>query len=349
VRLLVLGANGFIGSHLVRAVLARTAWRIAAIDLDDSKLGGVIGDPRVEFERGDVAERRPWVEAQVRAADVVVPLVAIATPATYVRDPLRVFELTFEENLRVIRQCADAGTRVVFPSSSEVYGKCPDETFVEDESSLVLGPIASQRWIYAASKQLLERVIWAHGQADRLRFTVFRPFNWIGPGLDDPPASPGGDARVVAEFLENLVRGEPIRLVDGGRQRRCLTYIDDGIDCLLRILENRHGRADGQIFNVGNPANECSVADLALALRRLFAAHPRGRADAGWSDIVEVPSREFYGPGYEDVPRRRPSIERARAVLGWEPRVGLDEALRLTLDGRLASPGRRAVPLPAAG
>ena len=346
-RLLVLGANGFIGASLVRAVLERTSWRIAAIDLAHDKLVGMLGDPRLEFERGDVAERRAWVESQVREADVVVPLVAIATPGTYVRDPLRVFELTFAENLRVVCACAQAGTRVVFPSSSEVYGMCPDDAFVEDQSQLVLGPISKQRWIYAASKQLLERVIWAHGSAGRLRFTVFRPFNWIGPALDDPPSKDGG-SRVIAEFLGCLARGEPIRLVDGGRQKRCFTYIDDGIDCLLKILENRHGCAEGQIFNVGSPANECSMAELALALGRLFATHAGRPGNGPGSDVVEVSGEEFYGPGYEDVGRRLPSIARARTALGWEPRVGLDEALRRTVVGYLENLRQRGAPLVAA-
>jgi UDP-4-amino-4-deoxy-L-arabinose formyltransferase/UDP-glucuronic acid dehydrogenase (UDP-4-keto-hexauronic acid decarboxylating) len=341
---LVLGANGFIGSSLVRAILERTGWRVSAIDLAHDKLSG-LADPRLEFEHGDVTERQDWVDRQIRAADVVVPLVAIATPGTYVRDPLRTFELTFAENLRVVRECADAGTRIVFPSSSEVYGMCPDEAFVEDRSQLVLGPIVKQRWIYAASKQLLERVIWAHGNAGRLRFTVFRPFNWIGPALDDPPAK-DGDSRVIAEFLANLARRKPIRLVDGGRQKRCFTYVDDGIDCLLRILENREGRAEGQIFNVGNPANECSMAELAVALRRLFLVH--GRVAGPGPEIVEVSGEAFYGPGYEDVARRKPSIARVRTALGWEPRVGLDEALERTVVGYVENLRRRGSPLVAA-
>ncbi len=345
-RVFVLGANGFIGSSVVRAILERTSWRVSAIDLTQDKLAGVVDDPRLEFELGDVVERREWVDSRIRSADVVVPLVAIATPGTYVRDPLRVFELTFAENLRVVRACADAGTRIVFPSSSEVYGMCPDEAFVEDRSQLVLGPIVKQRWIYAASKQLLERVIWAHGSAGQLRFTVFRPFNWIGPALDDPPSKAGG-SRVIAEFLANLARREPIRLVDGGRQKRCFTYVDDGIDCLLRILENREGRAEGQIFNVGNPANECSMAELAVALRRLFLVH--GRTGSPGPEIVEVSGQTFYGPGYEDVAHRKPSIARVRTALGWEPRVGLDEALERTVVGYVENLRRRGSPLVAAG
>ena len=161
---------------------------------------------------------------------------------------------------------------MVFPSTSEIYGMCGDEAFNEETSNLVLGPIAKQRWIYSCSKQLLDRVIWAYGQQQGLRFTLFRPFNWMGPNLDHIETAKEGSSRVVTQFLGHLMRGEPLRLVDGGAQRRCITYIRDGVDALMRILRNEGGRADGRIFNIGNPRNDCSIAELADAPGR----HPGG-------------------------------------------------------------------------
>ena len=120
-----------------------------------------------------------------KKCDVVLPLVAIATPASYTREPLRVFELDFEANLDIVRKCVRYGKRVLFPSTSEVYGMSSDASFDEENSNLVLGPIHKQRWIYSCSKQLLDRVIYAYGQQQGLHFTLFRPFNWIGPKLDD--------------------------------------------------------------------------------------------------------------------------------------------------------------------
>jgi hypothetical protein len=137
-----------------------------------------------------------------------------------------------------------------------------------------LGPIHKQRWIYACSKQLLDRVIWAYNQEGSLQATLFRPFNWIGPKLDDLYAAKEGSSRVVTQFILNLIQREPIKLVDGGFQKRCFTYVEDGIDCLMAIIENPGGVADGQIFNIGNPANEASVKELAHLLRDLFRQHP---------------------------------------------------------------------------
>src|SRR4030043_536749 len=136
--------------------------------------------------------------------------------------------------------------------------------------ALPLGPIHKQRGIYSCSKQLLDRVIWAYGEAGRLQFSMIRPFNWIGPKLDDLYAAKEGSSRVVTQFILNLIQGEPIRLVDGGYQKRCFTYVEDGIDCLMDVIENPGGVADGQIFNIGNPANEASVKELAHMFRGVF-------------------------------------------------------------------------------
>ena len=127
----------------------------------------------------------------MRKCDVILPLVAIATPATYVREPLRVFELDFEANLPIIRHCVKYKKRVVFPSTSEVYGACRDKEFDPETSELVLGPIHKQRWIYSCVKQLLDRIIWAYGQQG-LQFTLFRPFNWVGSGPRQHGRSEGG-------------------------------------------------------------------------------------------------------------------------------------------------------------
>jgi UDP-4-amino-4-deoxy-L-arabinose formyltransferase/UDP-glucuronic acid dehydrogenase (UDP-4-keto-hexauronic acid decarboxylating) len=345
-RVLILGVNGFIGNSLVQAILERTDWSVSGIDLNDDKLRHSLGDPRFEFLRGDLCRDQEWIDEEIRAADVVLPLVAIATPMAYVRTPLRVFEVTFEANLWVVRRCALWGRRIVFPSTSEVYGKCDEATFDEDTSSLVLGPIAKQRWIYACSKQLLDRVIWAYGQERAFDFTLFRPFNWIGPRLDDLHTAKEGSSRVVTQFIANLRAGEPIRLVDGGQQRRCFTWIDDGIEALLRILANEEGRCNGQIFNIGNPDNECSMRELAETLQRLWLRHV-GTNPSRRSPLIDTPAAEFYGAGYEDIHARRPSITKAVERLGWVPRVGLEEALERTLVGVLegeAQPQAEAIP-----
>lgn len=152
----------------------------------------------------------------------MLPLVAIATPIEYTRNPLRVFELDFEENLRIIRYCVKYRKRIIFPSTSEVYGMCSDKYFDEDHSNLIVGPVNKPRWIYSVSKQLLDRVIWAYGEKEGLQFTLFRPFNWMGPRLDNLNAARIGSSRAITQLILNLVEGSPIKLIDGGKQNAVL-------------------------------------------------------------------------------------------------------------------------------
>jgi nucleoside-diphosphate-sugar epimerase len=252
-------------------------------------------------------------------------------PKLYVEDPISVYNLDFEMNLNVIKQCVKYHKRVVFPSTSEVYGACPDPEFKEDESFLVVGPIQKERWIYSCCKQLLDRVIYAYGTRGHLEFTLFRPFNWVGPRLDSLNTAKEGSSRVVTQFIAELLMKRPISLVDGGGQKRCFTYVDDGIAALLGILANRDDLCKNQIINIGNPENECSVRELAHLLKRLFMTHPDHSSDAIYSDIIEVPAQTYYGKGYQDIYTRKPSIDKARTLLGWSPKVGLEDSLRMTL------------------
>jgi nucleoside-diphosphate-sugar epimerase len=334
-KVLILGVNGFIGNALTYRILSTTDWEVYGMDLSDSKLEHSLDNKRFHFLEGDITINKEWIEYHVKKCDVVVPLVAIATPATYVKEPLRVFELDFEENLRVIRQCVRYGRRVVFPSTSEVYGMSTDPEFDEDTSPFVLGPINKPRWIYACSKQLLDRVIAGYGQQEGLSYTLFRPFNWIGPKLDDIDAAKEGSSRVVTQFVINLFRGEPIRLVDGGEQKRCFTYLDDGIGGLMAILADERATCAGQIFNLGNPTSECSIKGLANKLARLYEERRKDIPNYSPPKIEDVNSQQYYGKGYQDILTRKPSIAKARKLLGWEPKVALDDALRLTFDAFL--------------
>lgn len=327
-RVLILGVNGFIGHHLSKRILATTNWEIYGIDIACYRLSNEITNPRFRFIEGDITLNKEWVEGRIKDCDIVLPLVAIATPAVYVTDPLRVFELDFEANLPIVRAAVRHNKRLLFPSSSEVYGMSGDAEFDAETTRLVYGPINKTRWIYACAKQMMDRVIFAYGQQHGLRFTLFRPFNWIGPGLDRLDATKEGSSRVVTQFLGQIMRGEPLYLVDGGQQRRCFTAINDGIDALMRIIENPHGIADGKIYNIGRPENDFSIAELADRMLNIGMEFTEFREIISSVRICEVGGLEFYGPGYEDATRRAPNIDNIRRDLGWCPTTSLDDSLR---------------------
>src|ERR1700733_9700192 len=156
-------------------------------------------------------------------------------------------------------------------------------------------------------------------------------------------AAKEGSSRGITQFLGHLARGEPVRLVDGGRQRRCFTGVSDGIDALMKIIDNRAGCASRKIYNIGNPANSLSVRELAEQMLRLAADYPEYRTNAAKVQLVDVSAAEYYGRGYQDVENRVPKIDNTCAELEWSPRVSMQEALRQIFDayrGEIAQAGR---------
>ncbi len=330
--ILILGVNGFIGSHISERLLASGEYDIYGMDLRSNYIDHLLDQPNFHFREGDVTINHEYIEYHVKKVDVVLPLVAIATPIEYTRNPLRVFELDFEENLKVLRMCVKYHKRIIFPSTSEVYAMCEDEQFDEENSKLVTGPIRMQRWIYSCCKQLMDRVIYAYGAKGMVDFTLFRPFNWIGSRLDSLTSARIGSSRAITQMILNLVQGSPIQLIDGGEQKRCFVDIEEGAEALFRIIENRDGKCSGKIINIGNPANEASIKEMAEILVKKFEAHPLRKNFPPFAGFLVVESGAFYGKGYQDVQHRTPSIRNAKKYLDWEPHIKLEESIDRTLD-----------------
>ena len=330
-KILILGVNGFIGHHLSKRILATTPWEVYGMDMGSERVADLMDDKRFHFFEGDITINKEWIEYHIRKCDTILPLVAIATPATYVKEPLRVFELDFEANLPIVRSCVKHKKRLVFPSTSEVYGMSRDKKFDPETSELVLGPINKPRWIYSCAKQLMDRVIHAYGMEQGLDYTLFRPFNWIGSGLDSINTAKEGSSRVITQFLGHIVRGEDIKLVDGGSQKRSFTYIDDGIDALLKVIDNKDGIASGNIYNIGNPKNNFSIKALAEMMLKLAKTYPE-YSNAHKVRLVQTTALRYYGKGYQDVQNRVPDIANTSRDLAWRPKVPMARALKLIFD-----------------
>lgn len=329
--ILILGAGGFIGSNLIEGILERNLdWKITGVDISSKKIEEFLD--KINYVQADVLKDKDLIENLVKENDVILPLVAIANPSIYVTNPLKVFELDFESNLEVIKLCVKYKKRVIFPSTSEVYGMCPDtDGFKEEESNCVTGPICKQRWIYSCCKQMLDRVIYAYGERDDLDYTIFRPFNWVGPRLDDIHNPNNGSSRILSQFLSNIIHGKDINLVNGGSQSRSFTYISDGIDALIKIIENKDGCANKKIFNIGNKNNIISVAKLSEIVLNICREHPTLAERALNAKVRVISSDEYFGGAYQDVDCRVPSIDKAVSILHWTPVVGIEDAIRKTV------------------
>jgi UDP-apiose/xylose synthase len=343
--LCILGCGGFIGSHLLDRLLKDGTYSVAGIDIASSKIAHHLPDGRFAFECIDVHDSesvRPCIEQ----ADAVISLVALCNPSLYNKVPIEVIDINFTRQIELVKMCTELGKWLIHFSTSEVYGRTagslaaaaghggavPPELFEmnEDTTPMVLGPVAAQRWTYASAKQLTERLIYAYGAEKGLAYTIVRPFNFIGPRMDYLPGIDGeGVPRVLACFMEALIRGTPLYLVDGGKSRRVFTYIGDAVDAVVKMLEKPENARD-RIFNIGHPGNETSIAGLAskmVGLYRELVPGARGRP----VEIKTIASKEFYGEGYEDSDRRMPDISKARLLLGWEPQTDLETALRNTM------------------
>jgi UDP-apiose/xylose synthase len=319
---------------------------VVGVDRYQDKVAELLGHPRLEFLIQDIRSPEWDLDGRVADADLVIDLIAYANPGLYVKIPLEVFRLNFTENLKIAEACVRRGKRLIQFSTCEVYGRTassmknarlvdPEDpalaTFSEDSSEFILGPVNKHRWIYACAKQLLERVLHAYGLEHGFRYTIVRPFNFIGPKIDFLPTGNEGIPRVFSFFMDALLQGTEIRLVDGGVRRRCYTYIDDAVEGTYRIVENPGGVCDREIFNLGSPQNETSIRQMAETMLDIYGTKYRDPA-VPLPRIVSVPGEEFYGAGYEDSDRRIPDIAKARTLLGWEPRWGFRELLEATMD-----------------
>ena len=340
-KILLLGAGGFIGANLTERLTRDGIHQVTALDINKEKLEDIENLENLSYIHFDIRKDHSQLESLTIAHDVIVDLVAMANPSLYVSNPLDVFRLNFTENLKIAELCVKHRKRIVQFSTCEVYGITAAKAFgknsadfptpfIEDETPLIMGPIKNHRWIYACAKQLLERVLHAYGLEENLNYTIIRPFNFIGPRIDYLPSEQTGNPRVFSHFMNALLYGTPMKLVDGGKNFRAYTYIDDAVECIVRILENPNGVCNQQIFNIGTPENEVTIRQLAEKMRQIFDAEFRRPGDPH-PEIISVTSEEFYGKGYEDCDRRIPNVDKARQLLGWKSIHNLDSVLYHTM------------------
>ena len=340
-KLVLLGCGGFIGSHLLDVLLPDKSVHIEGWDPDDRKITCHLANPNLKLYREMLLDTTIYdhLDKAIRDADVVINLAAICNPSQYNTRPLDVIYANLFDVYKIVEICSTHGKWLIHFSTSEVYGRTissyvPNNSYNdpdlyeldEDTAPLIMGPVKNQRWIYACAKQVLERLIFAHHEERSLPFTIIRPFNFFGPRMDFIPGRDGeGIPRVLACFMTALLDGKPMQLVDGGMARRTVVSIHDAVSAVMLMLEKPE-KAINQIFNIGNRDNEVTMAELADLMRRTYAKITGNQA---FNDhpIELVTAKEFYGDGYEDCDRRMPNLDKARVLLGWIPRISLEDTI----------------------
>lgn len=323
---LITGGAGFIGSHLAERCLAE-GWHVAV--LDDLSTGAMDniqhlkGRPAFSYHIGSVFDE-PLVAEMVDCADVVFHMAAAVGVKLIVDSPVRTIETNVHGTEVVLHCAAKKSKPVVVASTSEVYGKSTQLPFREDDD-LVIGSTNKSRWSYACSKALDEFLALAYWREQLLPVMVVRLFNTVGP------RQIGRYGMVLPKFVQQALRGDPLTVFGTGEQRRCFTYVGDVTEALLRIAQNPE--TVGEVINIGRDV-EVSINELASLVREITGSPSR---------IRHVPYDEAYGPGFEDMERRVPSVEKLERLVQYRPSTPLETIVRRVVDHEWVRMSKRAM------
>ncbi len=310
---LVTGGAGFIGSHLVERLLA-DGKAVAVIDdlstgsLDN--LRAVSGHPRLRVIHSRLSACAK-LGALAAEAESIYHLAAAVGVELVVKSPIRVLETNLHETEALLEAAADPGTPVLLTSTSEVYGKSQKESFSEQDD-LLIGPPQQARWSYACSKLMDEFLALAYAKERSLPVVIARLFNTVGP------RQTGRYGMVMPRFIAAARAGRPLSVYGDGAQTRCFCYVRDTVEALVRLQDCRGAR--GQVFNVGG-TEEIAIRDLAARVIEILGSQ---------STVEFVPYSEAYEPGFEDMRRRKPVVEKLAAQTGFRPATPLREIIELT-------------------
>ncbi|MFJ7367551.1 NAD-dependent epimerase/dehydratase family protein [Peribacillus frigoritolerans] len=312
-KVLVTGGAGFIGSHIVKKLIELNHTVITLDDLSTGKksfLSEVMNHPNHTFVNGSVLNRN-LLESLIDQCELVFHLAAVLGVKNTVENPLKVIEGNIDGTRNVLELAYPKKIKVIFSSTSEVYGKNDQLPFSEN-SSRVLGPTTTHRWCYATAKALDEHLCFAYAQKG-LPVTVVRYFNAYGPRAT--ATQYGG---VIPKFITSALKGEPLTVYGDGTQSRCFTYIDDMVTGTLSCIDNQ---VNNEVFNIGKD-QVLSINELAGKIKILCNSP---------SPIIHIPYEIAYGNGYEDTQNRIPDLTKANKLLNFYPSIDIEVGLRKTI------------------
>ena len=317
-QILVTGGAGFIGSHLVQRLLADGHSVVVLDDLSTGNLANleaIKNDPKLRVITSKISTCNE-LEQLVSNSQAIYHLAAAVGVELVVRSPIHVLETNLHETELLLHAAAAHRVPFLLASTSEVYGKSQQPAFSE-EDDLLIGPPHQARWGYACSKLVDEFLALAYAKEQGLPVTIARLFNTVGP------RQTGRYGMVLPRFIAAAKEGKPLKVYGDGLQTRCFCYVTDTVEALFRLLNCPAAR--GNIFNVGS-TEEISIRALATLVVKILESN---------STIEFVPYSEAYAPGFDDMRRRRPVVEKLASVTGFRSKTSLEEIIQLTAKAAL--------------
>jgi UDP-glucose 4-epimerase len=312
-RVLITGGAGFLGSHLADAFIARGD-EVFVLDTGSiAKVRHLLNEPRFHYIQDSIFNLE-LLDGLTARAELIYHLAAVVGVEHYVGDPYATLNVNVNGTQNLLRAAYKNSKKVVFSSTSEVYGRNPKVPWKEDDDR-VLGTTTIDRWCYSTSKAVGEHFCFAYYKLG-LPVTVVRYFNVYGPRLDKVDVG-----RLFTIFMGQLLRGADLTVIGDGAQTRCFTYVTDAVAATVAAGLNR--AADGQVINIGVD-HETSVLEFAKLMIELYGP--------GKSRVKFVSQEQVYGNSYEDIPRRVPDNSKMRTLLGVEPKISLREGTRLAME-----------------
>lgn len=325
---LVTGGAGFVGAALTKELVANGE-KVTVLDAAPAASALRLADEmdEIDYQQMDLRDRDGLSEALSGSWDQIYHLAAVVGVDRYLSDPLALLDVNVIASREIIRVAAEQGSRLLFASSSEIYGRNPAIPWREDDDR-VLGPPSVSRWSYASSKALVEHMLFAERMRSGLPFVTVRFFNVYGPGQEP--------RFLISRTLHRVLNGEPALRYDGGRQTRCFTYLQDAVAGILAAVASPE--AEGRAFNIGSAFEHSAGEVVQTVVDQVPGA-----------SVVDVATETMYGSDYEDIQRRVPDCSAALGTFGWKATTNLAQGVEASTDWAHAHPWWTSLPLVTTG
>ena len=306
---LITGGAGFIGSHLVKALISRGDEVVVFDNLSTGSTSNLSGiSEKIIFEQGNISDKAS-IDKLVAESDYVVHLAAALGVFNIVNKPLESLKTNLQGSENVLAACDKYRKPVLIASTSEIYGK-NDKVPLNEEDDRIIGHPLKSRWSYSEAKAVDESLAYFYYLENKLPIRIVRFFNTVGP------RQVGHYGMVVPRFISAAVKNAPLSVYGSGDQIRCFCHVTDAVKALLLVMDS--DKAVGQVFNIGNNS-QISIMELAKKVIKITGSK---------SSIEKIAYENAYPEGFEDMQRRVPDISKIKQVLGWEPEINLDQIIK---------------------